>query len=144
MLAGTLTTLGTDAASKMDELSEYQALVKGAKFLVTPWLTGHAALYGGALGMSYVRTAARVALTEAELHDLGGLSDAKLREVFDKFDTDRSGALDVDELKIALRVLLGADLSVEDLKKLIDRADRDGNNVVDFQEFCWVCRGEYS
>ena len=44
----------------------------------------------------------------------------------------------------ALRVLLGADLSVEDVKKLIDRADRDGNNVVDFQEFCWVCRGEYS
>jgi hypothetical protein len=143
VLAGTLTTLGTDAAS-MDQLSETEALLKGATFLVTPWLTGHAALYGGALGMSQVRAAARLAMTENQMHELGGLSDDKLRDIFEKFDTDRSGALDADELKIALRVVLGADLAIEDVQKLVDRADRDGNSVVDFQEFCWVCRGEYS
>ena len=59
-----------------------------------------------------------------------------------QFDTDRSGALDADELKIALRVAMGAELSIEDCKQIIGDADRDGNGVVDFQEFCFVTRGE--
>ena len=66
----------------------------------------------------------------------------QLLEVFDKFDTDRSGALDAEELKIALRVVLGSDLSLDDCVQLVSAADRDGNGAVDFQEFCFVCRGE--
>ena len=59
-----------------------------------------------------------------------------------QFDTDRSGALDADELKIALRQVLGDDLSIDDCDDIIKHADRDGNGGLDFQEFCFVCRGE--
>ena len=62
--------------------------------------------------------------------------------MFDKFDTDKSGALDADELKVALRVALGDDLSIEDCRGLVRSADRDGNGVVDFEEFGFICRGQ--
>ena len=54
----------------------------------------------------------------------------------------KSGALDADELKVALRVALGDDLSIEDCRGLVRSADRDGNGVVDFEEFGFICRGQ--
>ena len=138
VLAG---TLASTAASKAAE-SPNDALAAGATFLVTPWLAGHGALYLAALGLSPVRAAARVNLTQTQLRSLEGLSDGALQKVFQKYDTDESGALDAPELKVALRQVLGADLSLDDCEKLVGAADRDGNGVVDFQEFCFVCRGE--
>ena len=38
--------------------------------------------------------------------------------------------------------MLGADLSLEDCEQIIGDTDRDGNGVLDFQEFCFVCRGQ--
>jgi Ca2+-binding EF-hand superfamily protein len=42
---------------------------------------------------------------------------------------------------VALRSALGVDLSLSDCERLIGAADRDGNGVVDFEEFCAICRG---
>lgn len=81
VLAGTLTTA---AASKAAQMSQNDALSAGAAFLVCPWLTGHGALYFGALGMSPVRQMARVKLMEQQMHELGGLDDQELFEIFDR------------------------------------------------------------
>ena len=137
VLAGALTGAAAKSAVDVDN-----PIVAAAGFLFFPWLAGHAVLYASAFGLSFVRAQARLQLVQFELRSLSGLDDSALREVFDKFDTDKSGALDADELKVALRVALGDDLSIEDCRGLVRSADRDGNGVVDFEEFGFICRGQ--
>ena len=63
-------------------------------------------------------------------------------------DRDRSGggggsqggALDANELKVALRVALGIDLSLSDVSVLVQVADKDGTESVDFDEFTAIVR----
>lgn len=86
VLAGTLTAA---AANNAAALTPNDALVAGATFVVFPWLTGHGALYLGALATSHVRRYARVALVEDQMHELGGMSDEKLLEVFRKVNVPR-------------------------------------------------------
>ena len=76
VLAGTLTAA---AASKAAEVSQGEAFIAGAQFLLTPWLLGHAGLYLGALGLSPLRASARVALTRNQLEQLKTLSDEKVQ-----------------------------------------------------------------
>ena len=54
------------------------------RYVLTPWLAGHAVLWGAAAAVAKVRGAVRVALTKAQMHELGKMSDTRLREVFDK------------------------------------------------------------
>ena len=63
------------------------------------------------------------------------VSHGSLRACAAEFDTSGDGALDENELKCALRVAIGAEVSIEDCKKLIQSLDKDGNGVVDFSEF---------
>ena len=58
----------------------------------------------------------------------------EIKEAFDLFDTDGSGAIDAKELKVAMRAL-GFEPKKEDLKKMMQDADRDGNVMIDFDEF---------
>ena len=58
----------------------------------------------------------------------------EIKEAFDLFDTDGSGAIDAKELKVAMRAL-GFEPKKEDLKKMMQDADRDGNGMIDFEEF---------
>ena len=139
VLAGGLFSAAAGSAASAD--GAVAAASAAASFLVFPWLSGHAVLYLSALGLSGVRSRARLEVTAMELRSLSGLSDDLLRDVFDKFDTNNSGSLDADELKVALRIALGDDLSTEDCRRLVRSADRDGNDVVDFDEFCFICRG---
>ena len=139
VLTGTLTSVAARAAA-----SAGGALTAAATFLVFPWLSGHVVLYFSALALSSVRRKVRLAVTRLELRSLGTLDDDELADVFHRFDTDRSGNLDADELKIALRVALGDELSIEDCRRLVLLADRNGNNLIDFEEFCFICRGEVS
>merc|ERR1712072_900097 len=66
------------------------------------------------------------ALTEEQVEEC--------REAFEMFDMDRSGAIDVRELKAAIRAL-GMDVSAEELKKMVGDVDKDGNGTIEFAEF---------
>merc|ERR1711990_695398 len=80
-----------------------------------------------------------------------GLSEEQveeIREAFTLFDSDASGAIDVRELKAAMRAL-GFEIKNEELKKMvsdidnddeelqdmINQADRDGDGAINADEF---------
>merc|ERR1712182_16566 len=67
----------------------------------------------------------------------GALSEEQIdeiREAFSLFDGDASGAIDVRELKAAMRAL-GFEVKNDELKKMITDVDNDGNGTIDFSEF---------
>merc|ERR1712072_193983 len=66
------------------------------------------------------------ALTEEQVEEC--------REAFEMFDIDGSGAIDVRELKAAIKAL-GMDVSAEELKKMVSDVDKDGNGTIEFPEF---------
>jgi len=129
----TATAVGSDATKSLSATAFY---------LCFPWLAGHAWIYFCAYLTSKLRACARGALAKNRLASLGAQSDDKLLEVFHKFDTSGDGALDADELKVALRVALGMDVSIEDCVDLVNVADKDGNGTCDFDEFKAICRNE--
>merc|ERR1712196_177055 len=74
----------------------------------------------------------------------GGLSEEQIeeiREAFNLFDADNSGAIDVRELKAAMRAL-GFEVKKEELKKMISDIDNDGNGSIEFQEFLEMMTGK--
>ncbi|GMR61540.1 hypothetical protein PMAYCL1PPCAC_31735 [Pristionchus mayeri] len=64
------------------------------------------------------------------------------RQVFNMFDTDRSGAIGLEELEAAMRNL-GLEQTRDELDKIIDEVDKRGNHEIDFDEFCGVMRRLY-
>merc|ERR1711887_18726 len=73
----------------------------------------------------------------------GGLTEEQIeeiREAFNLFDADNSGAIDVRELKAAMRAL-GFEVK-EELKKMISDIDNDGNGSVEFGEFLEMMTGK--
>ena len=62
------------------------------------------------------------------------------RSIFTKFDTSGDGALDATELRLALRVALGADLPLATCEEMVNAADQDGNGLMEFSEFVAVCK----
>merc|ERR1719265_3132365 len=73
-----------------------------------------------------------------------GLSEEQveeIREAFNLFDTDQSGAIDVRELKAAMRAL-GFEIKKEELKKMISDIDNDGNGSIEFGEFLEMMTGK--
>eukprot|EP00162_Nutomonas_longa_P023769 comp7815_c0_seq1/m.8067 comp7815_c0_seq1/g.8067 ORF comp7815_c0_seq1/g.8067 comp7815_c0_seq1/m.8067 type:complete len:213 (+) comp7815_c0_seq1:91-729(+) len=64
-----------------------------------------------------------------------GESPATLRKLFDLFDVDRNGRIDVSELKIVLKGL-GLYPPVSKIKEMIREVDKDGDGVINFREFC--------
>lgn len=144
VLAGALTTASlTGVASTSLLLTSSSALSAGAalSYLACPWLAGHAWLYGCACALSELRCRVRVHMTQRELLSLHARSDEELMELFVRFDTSGDGALDADELKVALRSALGMDLSRSDCERLVAAADKDGTETIDFGEFRAICRG---
>merc|ERR1712070_835556 len=74
----------------------------------------------------------------------GQLSDEQMdeiREAFNLFDGDQSGAIDVRELKAAMRAL-GFEVKNEELKKMVSDIDNDGNGTIEFGEFLQMMTGE--
>ena len=131
-LAGLLTASSMGAASSRT--------ASALSYLAFPWFAGHAWLYGCAWAMSSVRLQARIALSKRQLTTLQDESDESLRAIFDKFDTSGDGALDADELKVALRLALGVELTRADCADLCTAADTNGTGTVDFDEFRAIVR----
>merc|ERR1712132_1083 len=74
----------------------------------------------------------------------GQLSEEQLdeiREAFSLFDSDASGAIDVRELKAAMRAL-GFEVKNEELKKMVSDIDNDGNGTIEFGEFLQMMTGK--
>merc|ERR1712080_646856 len=74
----------------------------------------------------------------------GALSEEQLdeiREAFNLFDNDQSGAIDVRELKAAMRAL-GFEVKNEELKKMVSDVDNDGNGTIEFGEFFQMMTGK--
>merc|ERR1711924_467418 len=74
----------------------------------------------------------------------GQLSEEQLdeiREAFGLFDSDASGAIDVRELKAAMRAL-GFEVKNEGLKKMVTDVDSDGSGQIEFVEFLAMMTGK--
>lgn len=59
---------------------------------------------------------------------------ATLQEVFESFDTDGSGKIDIDELQAA-EELLGKFMSPQQIAAMLDAADENEDGEIDFEEF---------
>merc|ERR1712010_225555 len=73
-----------------------------------------------------------------------GLSEEQveeIREAFTLFDSDASGAIDVRELKAAMRAL-GFEIKNGELKKMVSDIDNDGNGTIEFAEFLGMMTGK--
>ena len=57
-----------------------------------------------------------------------------MKEAFDIFDSDRSGTIDIEELKRAI-VSLGLEHSAEKILNLLSDLDEDKSGAIDFGEF---------
>ena len=76
--------------------------------------------------------------------DLTSQQREDLRTAFDVFDTDGSGTIEINELKVALRAL-GFEPKKEEIKKLLnelksndtERENNDGNTI-DFNDFVTI------
>ena len=121
-------------------------------YLSFTWLAGHALLYVFAHAAAVPRRAARLYLTRRVWSDRmaqmlagdKGVSVARLRELFDKYDTSSDGRIDATEFKVALRALTGADVALSDCEATIRAFDTDGSGHVDFSEFCDAIFGAQS
>ncbi|MBZ3880459.1 Centrin-2 [Sciurus carolinensis] len=61
----------------------------------------------------------------------------EIRETFDLFHADRTGTVEVKELKVAMRAL-GFELKKEEIKKMISESDKEGTGKMNFRDFLTV------
>jgi Ca2+-binding EF-hand superfamily protein len=61
-------------------------------------------------------------------------SEAEIKECFDTFDADGSGAIDKKEIKEVCKAL-GVDASGAEIDELIKQADADGDGKIQYSEF---------
>lgn len=81
-------------------------------------------------------------LTNAQTNGQGGGGSRQLteeqrqeiKEAFELFDTDHDGAIDYHELKVAMRAL-GVELKKAEVLKLIRDHDRQGDDLMEFDDF---------
>ncbi|OHT06088.1 EF hand family protein [Tritrichomonas foetus] len=71
------------------------------------------------------------------IHDLSEIDI--LKQIFDLADSDHSGALDIDEV-VRIGQMMGLKVTNADAWATIIALDRDGNNSIDFDEFCQIIR----
>merc|ERR1712006_29825 len=69
-----------------------------------------------------------------ELKMLTDEQKAELKEAFELFDTDGSGAVDTSELHTAMKAL-GFEPKKEEIEKMVRDMDKDGDATVDLEEF---------
>ena len=65
---------------------------------------------------------------------LGGEEIDGLKEMFEKLDTDNTGAITFEKLKMGL-IEIGSQLTEQEVRMLMDAADVDGNGTLDYGEF---------
>ncbi|KAG8911770.1 Calcium-binding component of the spindle pole body (SPB) half-bridge [Tulasnella sp. 417] len=61
----------------------------------------------------------------------------EIKEAFELFDTDKDGALDYHELKVAMRAL-GFDLKKAEVLKILKDHDKTGGGLIGFDDFAKI------
>lgn len=84
---------------------------------------------GGGISAPHGRSNAHAELTDEQRQEI--------KEAFELFDTDKDGAIDYHELKVAMRAL-GFDLKKAEVLKLLRDNDKTGANVMEWEEFSRV------
>mmetsp|Transcript_2243 Transcript_2243/g.4379 ORF Transcript_2243/g.4379 Transcript_2243/m.4379 type:complete len:181 (-) Transcript_2243:161-703(-) len=67
----------------------------------------------------------------------------EIREAFKLFDTDDSGTIDADELKVAMRAM-GFEPKRDEVRRMIQESDRDGSGTICFETFQAVMASKMS
>merc|ERR1711912_143765 len=75
--------------------------------------------------------------------DLTEEQKQEIREAFDLFDTDGSGCIDAEELKVAMRAL-GFEPKKDEVRKMISDFDKDGDGTIGFDEFMMMMTAKMS
>eukprot|EP00756_Hemistasia_phaeocysticola_P030023 Hpha_TRINITY_DN16268_c0_g1::TRINITY_DN16268_c0_g1_i1::g.11899::m.11899 len=89
-------------------------------------------------------SAARGEKTAKEFHKLSSAEQGRIRQAFDQFDTDRSGKIDLKELR-ALARKLGHDMKESEAEETMKELDKNKDGTVDFDEFVgwWRASGSH-
>lgn len=70
-------------------------------------------------------------------NDLTDEQKQEIKEAFELFDTDKDGAIDYHELKVAMRAL-GFDLKKAEVLKILRDNDHKGEGVMEWEDFLRV------
>lgn len=62
--------------------------------------------------------------------------------IFDKYDTDKNGLLDKNELRELFKLFSSADWTDEDVEAMIDKKDKNSDGYLDFSEVCKLLSDE--
>ena len=103
----------------------------------TRWVTrqSHTAFpFGFQMYSSSAQKAKRRTHSRPELTDE---QKQEIKEAFELFDTDKDGAVDYHELKVAMKAL-GFDLRKAEVLKTLKDHDKHGHGVMDFEDFARV------
>ncbi|CAC9488447.1 Ca2+-binding EF-hand protein [Leishmania infantum JPCM5] len=66
---------------------------------------------------------------------MAALTDEQIREAFNLFDADGSGAIDAEEMALAMKGLGFGDLSRDEVERIIRSMHTDSNGLVVYGEF---------
>jgi len=78
--------------------------------------------------------AKRRAAASSTRHELTEEQKQEIKEAFELFDTDKDGAVDFHELKVAMRAL-GFDLKKPEVLKIIRDHDKSGQGLLEYDDF---------
>ena len=66
---------------------------------------------------------------------MAALTDEQIREAFNLFDADGSGAIDAEEMALAMKGLGFGDLPRDEVERIIRSMNTDANGLVEYGEF---------
>merc|ERR1712093_446117 len=73
--------------------------------------------------------------------ELSETEKAEVKEAFDLFDGDGSGAIDTKELYVAIQAL-GFEPTEDEIDKMVKDIDADGNATIELEEFYQMMEGK--
>jgi len=85
----------------------------------------------------YTSSAAQKAKRRTHPRQLTDEQKQEIKEAFELFDTDKDGAIDYHELKVAMRAL-GFDLKKAEVLKILRDHDNSGRDLMDFDDFAKI------
>jgi len=72
------------------------------------------------------------------------LTDDQIREAFSLFDADGSGAIDAEEMSLAMKGLGFGDQSRDEIERMMRSIDTDGSGLIEYNEFYQMMKAKMS